>query len=209
VESEYYAANARNSIEPMERLLGILKTADISATLDPSGEVRFVSGYKEMVDKFVASMSATDSYGRTTIRQRWDQLIEDGMVKKNMEQLFKIFPDSAVHIGDTWTLNSRQKTDLSMNVKNIFKLKSIGDGMATITSEGDIKSDNTPGNLMGYDVTSNLTGNSTGKYKVDVISGMLLSCQVDATIKGSIQLLGKEIPIAIKMNTTVKGRRDK
>jgi len=31
-----------------------------------------------------------------------DKAIGEGIVKKNVDQLFKMFPDSAVHVGDKW-----------------------------------------------------------------------------------------------------------
>ena len=54
------------------------------------------------------------------------------MVRKNMDDLFRIFPDSAIHIGDSWKLTNQ---NAGLMAKNIFRLKAINDDVAVIQSE--------------------------------------------------------------------------
>jgi hypothetical protein len=110
-----------------------------------------------------------------------------------------------VHIGDKWKLFSNEKSDISFNVKNFYTLKEINDGVASIESNGEIASDSTDTNLMGYNVTTDLKGQQQGEYAMDIKTGMLMHCKITAAIKGTIQMMGREIPIEIEMNVKIDG----
>lgn len=200
-ESDLDAANAANSIDPVERLLGGLKEANIVAKISPAGAVRSVSGFTEMYNKYVSPLPASNVYQSNIVKQRWDNLIGEEMINKNMEQLFRIFPDSAVHIGDKWKLSSRQKGEIALNTTNSFTLKGIKDQTAFLESEGAIASDSVT-QFMGNTVTSNLKGQQKGEFQVDTRTGMLLSATVNVTVEGTLQVMGRDVPLTI--NSQVK-----
>jgi len=206
-ETDLDAGDNPNSIDPMVKMLNALKSANIKVAVSPTGEVKAVSGYKEVGDKIVAGFSTSDGYARNIAQQRWEQLIENGLVRKNMDQLFRIFPDSAVHIGDKWTLNSREKGEFSLNTRNTFTLRSIRDGVATIDTEGAIKSDSATTKMMGYEVASDLKGRQEGEYTIETATGMLLSYRTTAKIEGTITLLGRDVPITIETSANLDGRK--
>lgn len=61
-ESDLDAANAANSGDPVEQLLGYLKDATIVATLSPTGQVKKVDGFREMYEKFMGQFGAGNAY---------------------------------------------------------------------------------------------------------------------------------------------------
>ncbi len=208
-ETEMDADSAGKSLDPVEKMLGELKSATVMATISPLGVVKSVTGYKELGDKIMAGFSASDSYARNIARTRWEQVIGKGIIKKNMDQLFNIFPDSAVHVGDRWKLSVSQKGEFSLNEKNSYLLKAIKDGVAYIESEGEMESDSTATNLVGYDVVASLKGRQKGVYEMETTTGMLLDCHIKAEIEGSIQLMGRDIPITMTSNIKMKGRNSR
>jgi len=155
-----------------------LKEATIVATLSPTGQVKSVDGFKEIYDKFMGQFG-------------------DELIDKNMDQLFRIFPDSAVHIGDKWQLNSKQKGEIGLNTANSFTLTDIHDGTAFIESDGTITSDSVS-SFMGSHVTTDLKGQQKGEFQVDIKSGMLVSAKVTLTVKGSLSVMGREIRLTIE-----------
>lgn len=209
IETDMDAANAATTEDPTEKMLNALTSANIVATVSPAGEVKKVAGYNEIGDKIMAGFSSPDPYARKVAHNKWEQLVGDGIVKKNMDQLFKIFPDSAVHIGDKWKLDSKQKGQFNLNLKNSFTLRGISDGIAFIAVDGEIKSDSTITNLLGYDVVSFLIGHQEGEYRVDTKSGMLLSSNITTSIEGTLQLMGRDIPVTIESSIVVKGKKVK
>lgn len=208
-ETDLDMANAPSSIDPVEKMMGLLKAANITATITPSGDVRQVSGYNDLTEKIMASFAQSDSYTKDMARKKWDQLIDQGIIKKNMDQLFKIFPDSAIRIGGQWKLNSQQDNGIVMNIKSIYTLKAMNSNFTLIESEGKMASDTSTVNLMGYDVLANLHGTQKSEYQLETKTGMLLTSKMKAHFEGSIQLLGKEIPVDIETTVVTSSKKMK
>ena len=202
------AANASATLDPTEKMLGMLKEANIVATINKAGKVVAISGYKELGEKILSGVNG-DATSRSIAESQWEKVVGEGLVKKNVELLFSIFPDSSMRIGYTWQKNMQQKGEINMNVTSTFKLKDIDDGVAFIESEGEMTSDKNESNLMGYSVTSNLQGNQQGEYEVDTKTGMLLKNKVTAKVEGSLQLMGKDIPVTIKTTVKMNGKKIK
>lgn len=200
---------ATTSLDPVERLLGVLKQAQITATISPSGEMKSVSGYNELSQKILAAINAPDMDTRNIAQTRWEQMIEQGIIRKNIEQLFGIFPDSAVQVGDTWSLTHQQKGEINLNVTSNYKLKKIKDGLAIISSEGKLSNDQAPINIMGVNVSGNLEGEQEGEYEIDTETGMMLNSHIVVNIKGELQFMGRNVPISIKNTVDMKGRKIK
>lgn len=135
-------------------------------------------------------------------------MVEQNLVKKNMNQFFDLFPDSSVHVGDKWKFLTKEKDDIAFKTNNSFTLKSVEDGVATLESSGQISSDSTSTNLMGYDVTSTLSGEQKGEYEVDIKAGMPNYIKVSINIDGLIQVNGRDIPFTLKSSVKMRGRQE-
>jgi hypothetical protein len=130
-------------------------------------------------------------------------------VSYTMEELFKIFPDSAVHVGDRWKLSSIQKDEISLNVKNTYLLKDIHNGIAIIESEGEISSDNTVGNSMGYSFTADIKEKREGEFEMETTTGMLLNSRISSDIEGEMPVMGRKVPITSRTTITMEGKKVK
>lgn len=205
-ETELDAANAVATLDPTEKMLGILKDANIVATVTSTGMVVSINGYKELGEKILDGFN-TDETSRKMAKTQWEKVIGEGMVKKSVEQLFSILPESAKNVGDIWKKNTMQKGEIDMNVSSTFKLKDIEDGIATIESEGEMTSDKAEANTMGYSVTSDLKGDQEGEYQVETSTGMVLKNNTSSTLKGTFQMMGKEIPVTIKTTLIMNGKK--
>jgi uncharacterized protein DUF6263 len=208
-ETDIGGDNASASFDPMDKFLGALKETRITATVGRTGEVKKVTGYTEIANRILAEATSLSLGEKQKVQQQWQIAVEQGMIKKNMEQLFKMFPDSAVHIGDKWKLFSTENADINFMVKNFYILKSIKDGIADIESEGEIASDTVSAVLMGTDVIADLKGRQEGSYSMDIKTGMLLGCKVFGDVNGSIQMLGRTIPIKIVTSLKMDGQKVK
>jgi hypothetical protein len=209
-ETDFDAANAYVSPEPLERMLGLLVKSTMRATIDSTGQVKGITGYKELGEKIISNINSSDSYSITLAKSQWEKMIGNGIIKKNMDQVFKVFPDSAIHIGNTWRMNSREEGEIALNVKSIFTLKTINDDIAMINAEGTITSDNIPSTLMGLSgVVANLKGTQKAQYEVETKTGMLISCKIQADVDGNIQMMGREIPVSIKSSVNISGKKIK
>ena len=205
-ESEMNADNAMVTIDPVERMLGVLKSAKIVATLNTRGEIINVSGYKELGDQLMNGFAPDDHLGRDMARHQWEKTIGNGIVKNTMDQLFKFFPDSAIHIGDTWKIDSRQEGELPMITKSIYTLKALNDDIAVIVSEGIISSDGISNVVMGYNnATANLKGKQTSELEIETKTGMLINGSIKAKVEGKLMVMDREIPVEIKSSVKISG----
>jgi hypothetical protein len=206
-ETEINDANAATSSDPTEKFIGALKHANIVATVNSAGEVKNISGYREVVNEVLPELNIDDLNSKIMIQKQWQQMVEENLIRKNIDQLFKIFPDSAVHVGDQWKLVSHEKGDINFMVKHFFTLKSISDGIAHVESHGEIQSDTSSANLMGYNVSTDLKGEQNGEYEVDIKSGMMLNGKISSETNGNVQVIGRDVPLKIKVEIKINGKR--
>jgi hypothetical protein len=201
------AAKAEGSADPLERMLGILMHADLRVVVSAAGTVQAVEGDEKVKDQLLAGVPNTATYAREIASKQWDQQIKNGLIKRNMEELFRIFPDSVVHVGARWKLNSPQQLDIPIAGGNVFQLKEIVDGTAVIEMTGEITSNQQNGSLNGTPYTSDLTGRSEGTLEMDVATGMLLKATSESRIKGTISANGRDIPVTIKVQMEMVGKK--
>jgi len=208
-ETDLDMSNSSSTMDPVEKMLGILKNANVTATISPKGEIKQVNGYDEMTGKIMESLTNTDRNTKELAMQRWRQLIDKGLIKKNMEQLFSVFPDSSIKIGDQWKLASHSGSDIGMNLKSIYTLKAMNSQFTLIQSEGKMDSDTSTLDVMGFPVLAKLKGSQQSEYQLDTKTGMLISSEVKARFEGTLEVMGKEIPIDIYSSVTMEGKKMK
>lgn len=206
-ETEMDAMNAKFSLNPAERMLGALKNASLVVSVSPNGNAKIVSGYKELSQQLMQGLDSNNINAREVAQKQLDKIIGEGIIQKNLDQLFNMFPDSTIRIGDKWKIDSKQNGDFNLNITTFYELKDISDNIALINSESDIASDNTPIAMMGYSVIPNLKGTQEGKYEVNTKTGMLMKETVQSEIKGNVQMAGREVPIKIKVKVEIDGRK--
>jgi Family of unknown function (DUF6263) len=196
-ETDADATKASYSINAVEKMLGILKDAAMVATVSPSGEVKSVKGYKELGAKLLSGVTGADANSKSMAQAQWDKIIGEGVIKKNMKDLFSYFPDSAVHIGDKWKINSKQKGEIPFDIVTSYRLREVNDGIASLNVDADMTSEPGSINYQGMDVTADLKGEQEGEYQMDIKTGMLKSCEINSKVKGNMQVMGRDIPITI------------
>lgn len=208
-EQELDADKGDESGEPVERMLGILKGAHIQAVVSPAGEMLSLNGYDSIKAKLLTGFTTGGGINvKEMAEKQWDDKIKEGLIKSNMEQLFRIFPDSAVHIGDRWKLNSTQKDQVNLSTRSDFLLKDIQDGTAVIHAQGDIASDNGTVQKNGLQVEAKLNGTQQGDFEIELASGMLLNGEMASSISGSMTAAGREIPVTIAIKVKMSGHKD-
>lgn len=208
-ENDADSKNAKLSLNPTERMLGILKNASLTAVVTPKGEIKDISGYKELCSQLMANLDTNNVNVKQTAQSQLDKIVGSQLIQKNLNQLFKIFPDSAVHIGDKWKINTAQNGDFNLNVKSTFHLEDINKEIALVKSESEIEGDHTPLAMMGYSVIPNLKGTQKASYEVETSTGILLNSNIESEVKGNLEMMGREIPISIKVKVTMKGKKTK
>lgn len=206
-ETDLDADRSGESSDPAERLFGVLKGASIQAVIGPKGETKSVKGYDEIRNKILESFTPSDTYGKTVAAKQWDEKVKQNLVKNSIQQLFAAFPDSAVRVGNKWKLNTVQDEGVAMTINSFYTLKDIHDGIALITSIGDVSSNNQVFGEMGNNFTAELKGNQKGEFEVETTTGILLNSKVETDVKGALTSMGREIPISLHSEVKLEGRK--
>lgn len=186
----------------IENLLSSIKGSSVFLTIDTKGNITNVSGNKEISDKILAM--AEPGVPKQLVQQLLNKFTGDGFIKDNIKDGFALFPDTTLFIGSSWNRKNTQAGEISFETNAKYTLASISDNIAEIETEGQISSaKNNISNIMGQQVTTDLTGEQNGKYKTDITTGMLILGKTNTSVKGTIQVQGREVPISIKLKKEI------
>ena len=208
-ETDLNSETTDDTGDPMQKMLQKLKNATIVATLDTDGSVKTVTGYSDVASQILGSTEAISLPDKQRLQQQWRSMVEQAMIKKNMDQLLRFFPDSAVHVGDRWKTEARDSAEFPFLVKSTYQLQSIKNGIANIECRGDITSDSSRSGVPGMANAAELKGQQRGSYSVDIKTGMLTECKVTVDIEGTMQVMGRDIPITISTEVEIAGTQIK
>lgn len=201
------ADNGANSADPVENFLGKIKGSSILAVINKNGQVLSGNETKNFIDSLVSSINIQDQRMRDQLKEQLSQLMGEGFIKNNLEN-FHIFPDTAVYVGDSWTRqNSTSASNITLNGVTKYTLTSISNGVANIEAESQISNVSNNGDKSLNNINADLKGTQEGEFEVNAQTGMLLNGKSSATIKGSLQLMGREVPVTIKMKRKVEGKK--
>ncbi len=209
VEQDLDADNAKISIDPTERILGGMKGASLWVTMTSMGKILKVDGYKAMSDSLLnATGVAANNQDVASFQKQMEKLVGEEFIKSILEQGAGLFPDKPVYEGDTWNRKETQTIGgLKVNASTTYKLKSIDDGIANLTAETDIDNQEADLQTMGYTVSTSLQGDENSNYQIESTTGFLISSKQESSLKGTIQMMGQEIPIKIKTTKEISTRK--
>ena len=81
-------------------------------------------------------------------------------------------------------------------------LESIEDSIAYLKSNSDISTDSTV--YMGTDVVATLKGNQEGRYTINMKTCLLINSHSSLDVKGTLQILGRDFPVKMSSEVTLK-----
>jgi hypothetical protein len=204
---EMDADKAATSFDPVEKLLGNLKGGELLVTLSKKGEVLAVAGSKEIADRLMAGTNQMDEYAARSTQQLLSQFAGELFVKNNLSQGFQLFPDSAIHAGDSWTRKQVQTADMSFESDARYTLEEINSGMAIVELEAAITNVKTRKALTGSDAPADIQGKQTASFQADTATGLLMKEKTSTSLKGIMNVYGRDVPITISLKREMSGKK--
>jgi hypothetical protein len=205
-EKELDASNGQGSLNPGEKIFSTLKGSSIMVALNKKGDVLQVTGSQEIVDKLLVAMNTRDVNTKKMLQEQLSNFIGEEFIKNNLGQSLKLFPDTAVYIGDTWSRKNVISADLHSEALINYTLTSVKNNMAEVQTGSEI-SNNSNTNVMGIYAATKIEGKQEGRFEADINTGLLLTGQSTTSMDGTIQTMGKEIPITIKITKHITGKK--
>ncbi len=198
------SANTGDDESSVEQILNALTKTPLVATLAKDGTIKNIEGYDALTENMMNTLSMADENTRQALKAQLNQLVGEGIIKKNITDLFKIFPDSAIYVGDKWKIETKEEGEIGFNTVQFFTLKNIRGGIATIESTGNIIVDGLPGARQLPGSSSEITGTVKATYKINISTGGIESATIQSKISGNISSLGHTIPVSIDIQRKIK-----
>lgn len=205
--TEIDADKSSTSFDPVEKLLGNLKGGELLITLNQKGAVVNIAGSKEIADRLMAGTNQMDAYSARATQQLLSQFAGELFVKNNLSQGFQLFPDSAIHAGDSWKRKQAQNADMSFESDARYTLTGISNGFASVESDAAITNVKTKNPMTGGATPAYIQGSQTGNFQVDTATGLLMKEKTSTTLKGIMSAYGREVPITISLKREISGKK--
>jgi hypothetical protein len=170
--------------KPIQETLA--KTYDM--IIDPSGKVLLVQPQK---------LAASDMDERLKIITAMLSDILDVAEPplKGENSFFKVFPDTSIAKGDSWTETFENKDG---KFTNRYTLSEITDSTLEVDLAGSSSTVSKLEIMGGMELTTSMNNKTTGKIIVDKATGLVRSKSLQTESSGTTQGMGNETPITSK-----------
>ncbi|MBL7738013.1 MAG: hypothetical protein JNK14_02255 [Chitinophagaceae bacterium] len=119
--------------------------------------------------------------------------------KKNEASFFKVLPDTAVGINDTWSEISDTEGG---KMTTVYKLSAITDSTIIVDLAGK-SSSVTKTEMMGTSMVTTTSSNYTGKIIADKATGIIREKTITTESTGSTEAMGGNMPVTAKTTITI------
>jgi len=181
-----------------------LKGASFFMTVTPTGAIKTVAGIDKMLDNMASKMTADTSQVKQ-IKTALAKQFSTEVVKQTMESSFKIYPDRAVKIGDSWTVDTKLQMSMPIETITQYTLKEVKDGIAILSVKGTLLS---KGNFeaMGNKMETDLSGTNAGEAAMDIKTGIVLNSHLRIELYGKMKSMGKNIDFEMQGINNIVGK---
>lgn len=177
-----------NPLGMMNKIVGMLVGKEFIIKVNDEGKVLEVTGFKEILSDMMDSMGMKGEAKEQAMAGMGDQFSEQS-IKDQFAQVFNIFPNKEVKVGDSWEKNYTTGGKMGSTHNTTYTVKEI---------EGDHVSLSTKTKMSSREDGENIEGTQTGNIIVDSKTGLMISGDFDQDIR--VKTEGQNI------NVTGKGK---
>jgi hypothetical protein len=200
------AEKDEDMVNPFNEGLKALQGALFNVTVNPHGEVTGISGYEEFEKKFTTLYDAAEATDKDIPKQVFPvrPVIKEAFFLDIFENISNTLGGRSVAVDSTWESMVAEEIGTERDIKNIFRLDKIENGIAYISSNND----QVEKVIKYHDMTMVLRGTMQGEYELDAATGILLKGKRCLNISGSTKLMhGTDFAMTIKKTITINGKR--
>jgi hypothetical protein len=188
--------------KPFRALLG----NGFTMIIQPDGTVKSVTGIESMVNAIVARMSEgadLEAEVMEDIRMQISEQFNEEMLKANMEQGFRFYPDKPIKKGESWNVVQTMKSGLPMIIDTKYTLSKISGNTAYVNVDAKISADTTEQHFMGQ-IT--MDGKQTGKLEINIPTGLTTKGNLKQDINMKMTAMGMEMPAKLTSEIVIEGK---
>lgn len=181
-----------------------LKGASFFMTVTPYGGIKTVAGIDKMLDNMASKMT-TDTSQVKQIKNALSKQFSEEVVKQTMESSFKIYPERAVKIGDSWTVDTKLQMSMPIETITEYTLKEVKDGIAILSVKGALVSKGSF-EAMGNKMETDLKGTNSGETSIDIKTGVVLNSHLRIELYGKMKSMGQDIDFDMQGINKIVGK---
>ncbi len=200
------ASNTLVEAPPAEKMFAAFKGAQLKAVISPKGDVKSLTGLSELF-KHMEQIAGDDEEALSMLKNSVQKNMGPEYFQNIIESMFKLFPDSALNIGQSWELENTVNNEFKSSVKSVFTLRKISDGIAFLDVKGVVVSNDEKVAVQGVNALVNLEGTQEGEVQIEEKTGMLLQSNLKLKAKGAIDVTARKIPFTFQTKNEVKGEK--
>jgi hypothetical protein len=193
-------SSAPDMTNMLNRVFRAMVGRQFSMKVDEEGKVLEVKGFEEMVSGMLDSLGLNAEQKQIAQASLKDQFNEQN-VKDQFAQIFNIFPNKEVKVGDTWEKSFSTGGKLKADYNTKFTVKEIEGDFVTLATKTTIKSN---------DATTEVKGEQEGDMIVDSRTGLVTSGDatqdIEVTTGKDSETKTPGMVIAIKGKLKISGK---
>jgi hypothetical protein len=175
-----------NPADIMTGMFAGIKGKDFTMQVDREGNVLQVNGFEQIVKGMVDSVHADENM-KMQIRASLQDQFNDQNIKDQFAQVFTIFPNREVKVGDSWEKSWQIGGRMPANYVTKYTVKDVEGDHVNLDAKTSIQSENEQ---------MKVKGTQDGKLLVDANTGLVINAtfvQEIATTAGDInmKMIGK------------------
>lgn len=167
----------QNPMGMMSRIFSAIKGKSFSMQVDEEGKVLSVTGFDQIINGMVDSTGA-DENAKLQIRASLRDQFNEQAVKDQFAQIFTIFPNKKVKVGDNWEKHLQTGGKVPAKFLTVYTVKEIEGDHVTLNAKSNISS-------VGGEML--VTGDQTGTLLVDSKTGLVLNAEFDQLMDTKVQ----------------------
>ncbi len=181
-----------NPLGIMNKVFAGIKGKQFTMKVDEEGKVLDVDGFEQIIQAMVDSVGMNEDTKQQMNISLKDQFNEQ-TIKDQFAQVFTIFPNKQVKIGDSWETSFKTGGRMPAVHTTKYTVKQIEGNHVTLTATTNIGSEGTE---------MEIKGTQNGTLLVDSKTGLVVNAEYDQDIQTKVQ----EMEIVIKGKGKIKGK---
>jgi len=181
-----------NPLGMMDRVFAGIKGKEFTMKVDEEGKVLEVSGFDQIINGMTDSI-AMDEDTKMQVRVSLQDQFNEQAVKDQFAQVFTIFPNKEIKVGDSWDKSFQMGGRMPAKYKTKYTVKEI---------EGDHVSLSAQTNIGSGSTDMEIKGTQNGSLLVDSKTGLVINAEFDQ----DMETKAGGMEIAIKGKGKIKGK---
>lgn len=164
-----------NPTGAMNKVMKGLVNKPFMVKVDAEGNVLEITGVDKIVTDMVDSLGLSEERKQMVVASMKDQFSDESM-KDNFAEMFTIFPNKEVKVGDSWKKTYSKGGRTAATFNTTYTVKEIDGDHVTLKAESKIS---------GKD-EMDVAGTQTGNIIIDSKTGLMINAEYDQDMKMSI-----------------------